>query len=161
MRITNDGYMRLASGTGGVQFGGDTTAASALNDYEEGSWTPTVIGQTVPGTATYSIQNGTYRKTGSAVTVRCYLSWTGGTGSGGFRIAGLPFAAGNVTYQIFFGVVAQANIAAPAGSQCYCSVTNNLTDIGVDYFPAAGGSPVNNTYSANGAIYAQITYFVN
>ena len=32
------GYMRLASGTGGIQFNGDTAAANALDDYESGGW---------------------------------------------------------------------------------------------------------------------------
>ena len=40
MRITSDAYVRLASGTGGIQFNGDTAAANALDDYEEGTWTP-------------------------------------------------------------------------------------------------------------------------
>jgi hypothetical protein len=42
MRITSDAYVRLAAGTGGIQFGGDTAAANALDDYEEGTWTPTI-----------------------------------------------------------------------------------------------------------------------
>jgi hypothetical protein len=42
MRITSDAYVRLAAGTGGIQFNGDTAAANALDDYEEGTWTPTL-----------------------------------------------------------------------------------------------------------------------
>jgi hypothetical protein len=37
MRITSDGYLRMAGG--GIQFNGDTAAANALDDYEEGTWT--------------------------------------------------------------------------------------------------------------------------
>jgi hypothetical protein len=44
MRITSDAYVRLASGTGGIQFNGDTAAANALDDYEEGTWTPNLTG---------------------------------------------------------------------------------------------------------------------
>jgi hypothetical protein len=49
MRITSDAYVRLAAGTGGIQFGGDTAAANALDDYEEGTWTPLrcTIGQAI------------------------------------------------------------------------------------------------------------------
>jgi hypothetical protein len=39
MRVTSDGYLRLAGG--GIQFNGDTAAANALDDYEEGTFTPT------------------------------------------------------------------------------------------------------------------------
>lgn len=39
-RATTDKYLRMASGTGGVQFGGDTAVSSALDDYEEGTWIP-------------------------------------------------------------------------------------------------------------------------
>jgi hypothetical protein len=39
-RSTANNYLRMASGTGGIQFNGDSTAANALDDYEEGSWTP-------------------------------------------------------------------------------------------------------------------------
>jgi hypothetical protein len=42
LRITSDRYVRLASGTGGIQFNGDTAAANALDDYEEGTWSPVI-----------------------------------------------------------------------------------------------------------------------
>jgi hypothetical protein len=62
LRITSNRYVRLASGTGGIQFNGDTAAANALDDYEEGTWTPSV-----GGTATYSSRAGSYVKIGSLV----------------------------------------------------------------------------------------------
>jgi hypothetical protein len=40
MRITSTGQMRLAGA--GITFNGDTAAANELDDYEEGTWTPTV-----------------------------------------------------------------------------------------------------------------------
>jgi hypothetical protein len=65
MRITSDAYVRLASGTGGIQFNGDTAAANALDDYEEGTWTPSL-----GGTATYNYQQGNYTKIGRFVYIR-------------------------------------------------------------------------------------------
>lgn len=35
------GCIRMASGSGGTQFSGDTAAANALDDHEEGAFTPT------------------------------------------------------------------------------------------------------------------------
>ena len=88
MRITSDAYLRMASGSGGIQFGGDTADANALDDYEEGTWTPTI-----GGTATYNIQWGYYIKVGKLV--QC---WGGlrpsSMGTGNARvIQGLPFTA--------------------------------------------------------------------
>ena len=75
----------------GVYLGG-TGAANLLDSYEEGTFTPTIMGATTTGTATYTHQKGVYTKTGNSVTVQIYLNWSGGTGSGTLRIAGLPYA---------------------------------------------------------------------
>ena len=91
MRITSDGYTRLAAGAGGIQFNGDTAAANALDDYEEGTWTPTL-----GGTATYTFQDGTYTKIGNVVTARFRIGVnTLGTGSNS-QISGLPFSSAGV-----------------------------------------------------------------
>jgi len=54
--------------TGGLTFSGDTATANALDDYEEGTWTPT-IRENGTGTAwdTLSAQNGSYTKIGDCV----------------------------------------------------------------------------------------------
>lgn len=54
---------RLLSG-GGLTFNGDTAAANAIDDYEEGTWTPSV-----GGSATYTIQAGHYTKIGNQVFI--------------------------------------------------------------------------------------------
>ena len=91
MRITSDGYLRLAGA--GIQFNGDTAAANALNDYEEGAFTPVVEGGTSTGTATYNAQNGLYTKIGRAVSFNLYIDWNTGTGTGQLMVGGLPFTA--------------------------------------------------------------------
>jgi hypothetical protein len=48
------GDLRLT--TGGLYVGGSADA-NKLDDYEEGTWTPAVIGTTVAGTATYTTYN--------------------------------------------------------------------------------------------------------
>ena len=78
-------------------FGGNiafpaTQAASAdantLDDYEEGTWTPSLGGNT-----TYTAQVGHYRKIGSVVHIWCYvLTNVIGTGST-TTISGLPFTS--------------------------------------------------------------------
>jgi len=51
----------------GVLFGTDTAAANTLDDYEEGTWTPTFINVTAP---TYTTQTGKYVKVGKI----CYFT---------------------------------------------------------------------------------------
>jgi hypothetical protein len=93
LRITSDRYVRLASGTGGIQFNGDTAAANALDDYEEGTWSPVPNGVTVvSGSPTYV---GTYTRIGR--TVHVSMKQTSGTITltSGNHFTGLPFTPTN------------------------------------------------------------------
>jgi hypothetical protein len=106
MRITADAYIRLASGTGGIQFNGDTAAANALDDYEEGSWTPALQNATV----SYSERSGSYVKIGNYVFVRWGFRISSISGkSGTVTIAGLPYAAVN------WGSYQEPNISVSTG----------------------------------------------
>jgi hypothetical protein len=87
MRITSDAYVRLAFGTGGIQFNGDTAAANALDDYEEGTWTASITGGTF-----VSLVNGRYTKVGRQVFASLNPGVTAITGN--LVISGLPFVAG-------------------------------------------------------------------
>lgn len=69
---------------------------NTLDDYEEGTWTPTIGGTTSESGQVYSTQAGRYIKVGKLVTVfgRVTLS-TLGTITGDVRIKGLPFTSVN------------------------------------------------------------------
>lgn len=68
--------------------------ANTLDDYEEGTWTPSL-----GGTATYNAQVGVYTKIGRLVTVTGEVHVNSiGTGST-FAISGLPFTAANTFYE--------------------------------------------------------------
>ena len=90
------GGSTTATGTG-IAFPATQSASSdanTLDDYEEGTWTPSV-----GGTATYNSQSASYTKVGRLVTVNFNLQVnTLGTGSAQF-ISGLPFAASLSDYQ--------------------------------------------------------------
>ena len=81
----------------GVNFTANTPAAGMtsqlLNWYEEGTWTPTIIGTTTAGTGTYSAQLGRYTRIGRTVYIQLQLIWTAHTGTGNMKIAGLPFTS--------------------------------------------------------------------
>lgn len=107
------GYMRMAAASGGIQFNGDTLAANALNDYEEGTWTPVVIGSTLAGTGTYTSQIGTYVKVGKLVFISCTIVWTAHTGTGNMLVTGIPFTAASTKVS---GLIISSSLTIPASS---------------------------------------------
>jgi hypothetical protein len=65
--------------------------ANTLDDYEEGTFTPTINGSTLAGAGTYADQHGTYVKVGEVCHFQIYLAWTAHTGTGNMNVTGLPF----------------------------------------------------------------------
>lgn len=133
--------MRVLAG-GGLTFNGDTAAANALDDYEEGSWTPGVVGMT------FQTAEGVYTKIGkrvqcSGVLINC----TSGTASTSqAKMSGLPFTVANNfsstaiedggLFQYFgnLGVTASALTIAPDDSS---------TEAYLYYTAGSGGTTVN------------------
>ena len=74
----------LRSG-GGLCFGTDSAAANALDDYEEGTWTPAISG------VSYNDAQGHYVKIGTTCFVALTLNAANTSKSGDTRITGLPF----------------------------------------------------------------------
>jgi hypothetical protein len=95
-----DDVSGVARATSGLLFNGDTAAANVLDDYEEGTWTPTfILRDTTYGSTSYSNQDGYYTKIGNEVFVSCYCrfsAWSGGSNNE-VRITGLPFTNANTT----------------------------------------------------------------
>jgi hypothetical protein len=99
LTATHKGPLDLsASGAGQIAFPASQNAsagANTLDDYEEGTWTPTIIGNVTAGVQTYVNQSGVYVKVGQVVMASGYvnLSAKGGTMAGTFcQVGGLPFA---------------------------------------------------------------------
>jgi hypothetical protein len=69
MRLTSNNYLRMASGTSGIQFNGDTAAANALDDYEEGTWTVQIFDAVSGGNLSATTSTGYYTKTGRTVSI--------------------------------------------------------------------------------------------
>jgi len=79
---------------GGNIYLGGTGSANALDDYEEGTWTPVYGGGGSSPTITYGLQSGTYTKIGRIVIVVCNIRGQAtAQGSDYLRIEGLPFPA--------------------------------------------------------------------
>jgi hypothetical protein len=151
-----------ASGSG-ISFPATQSASSdanTLDDYEEGTWTPTIIGTTTAGTATYSGQVASYTKIGRMVQIVGYINWSSGTGTGpAMRIVGLPFTvlssanADDAPCSIYTG-----NITTSASTVIGATFRSNNTNIGIVEVPVGNGSTGNCAYDASGYAYFAGTY---
>ena len=102
-----DGYVKIGYGTaekarfpstGGITFNGDTSTDNALDDYEEGSFTPIIKFGGSTNNQTYENQMGRYTKIGNRVVFHLYVKFSNkGTASGTADIYGLPFTAASVS----------------------------------------------------------------
>lgn len=85
-----------ASGSG-ITFPATQSASSdanTLDDYEEGTWTPTLVGSTTNPTVTYGVQRGVYTKVGNIVHCTWQMTFSGLSGGSGYgMIGGFPFTA--------------------------------------------------------------------
>lgn len=79
----------------GIYLGG-TAAANLLEDYEEGTWTPTLVAASGFSSITYdAIRGGQYTKIGNLVYCQGIMRTDAiSGGSGNVSIGGLPFTAG-------------------------------------------------------------------
>jgi hypothetical protein len=109
----------------GLDFSANTNASGmtseVLTRYEEGSWTPTIIGSTTAGVGTYTGQYGMYVRIGRVVIVQANLQMTAHTGTGAMQISGIPYPSasaaagyGHCGSLDFFGLTLPANTTALA-----------------------------------------------
>jgi len=96
---TSTERMRILS-SGGITFNGDTATANALDDYEEGTWTPVIKYGGSGGTA-YSLGAtvATYTKIGRVVYFSCEVAVTNPSASNDtsdINVSGLPYTAANI-----------------------------------------------------------------
>jgi hypothetical protein len=97
--IETTGNVIIATSGKGIDFSATagTGTSELLDDYEKGTWTPTIVGYTTSGAFTYDVQEGTYTKVGDLVTVASAIHVTATAISpvGDVSIYGLPFTIGN------------------------------------------------------------------
>ena len=133
--------------------------ANTLDDYEEGTFTPTVVGTSAAGVGTYSQQQGSYVKVGKSVHYALYLDWSAHTGTGDLSIAGLPFTAA-APGPYFNAVLFPRNIALTAGSVPLAQHPGSTATISLGQLPSGGGTAVGIPMDTSGALYVTGTYFV-
>ncbi|PIR33972.1 MAG: hypothetical protein COV36_01775 [Alphaproteobacteria bacterium CG11_big_fil_rev_8_21_14_0_20_44_7] len=131
-----------------------------LDYYEEGMWTPTIVGETTAGSPTYSVNAGIYSRIGKTVTVGGRISLTNlGGATGNIKISGLPFTISSS----FFGGVAFGyanNLALSSGFDIVGHIPNGNASILLYQGNNAGASSrmtnsnINNTTN----LYFSLTY---
>ena len=96
------GATASASGSG-ISFPATQSASSdanTLDDYEEGTWTPTITFGGGSTGLTYASQHGNYTKVGNRVFISFYVAMSNkGSSTGAMTLLGLPFTAVNTTDQ--------------------------------------------------------------
>jgi hypothetical protein len=158
MSVNGSERLRILSG-GGITFNGDTAAANALDDYEEGGWTPALTGFTLGnGTAT-----GFYTKVGNLVTLNFQLVFgSTSTQVGGMTIlTGFPFTvdsfiSGYVDI-LDAGTIQYSAVASEYTSGSSCSI-RGLRSSGtyVDTYVMNATTPI--TWTTSDSIMGQLTY---
>ena len=101
---------KLTIDTDGLKFNGDTSAANALDDYEEGSFTPTYT-NTGGVTPNYNYQEGFYTKIGNLVTCAGIIGCTNANSFGSGKVIKivLPFTCANNSYGLAGGGLADGS----------------------------------------------------
>ena len=102
-----------------------STDVNTLDDYEEGTWTPSI-----GGLATYAVQDGIYIKVGRIVTIQCKIEITLLLTGSTTTISGLPFASVQTPFSTSAqGAVGYFQVSAVSTTSLVPLIGNNSTQI--------------------------------
>tara|TARA_R100001079_G_C4432622_1_gene144860 strand:- start:63 stop:518 length:456 start_codon:yes stop_codon:yes gene_type:complete len=144
-RVIGDGIGQVTD----IKLGG-SGSANTLNDYEEGTWTPTLSG--FAGTPTFA--NSTYVKVGDLVCLSVQVTLDGTSDGSHYRIESLPFTAFNTTNSVFGGFVTYTN--STYTSNIYVLVTSN--DQRITLYSSSGNTVAYNDIGASKVLRITVIY---
>lgn len=122
----------------GIHTGNTANAnASVFDWYEEGTFTPVIIGASTAGVGTYSTQTGTFTRKGNVVTISINLAWSAHTGTGDMLITGLPFTSGSAFSPLS---VRYDNFLVGASKQLCAQVQTGGVQLNLTACDPAGGA---------------------
>ena len=163
-----DGNLVVGTAGKGIDFSASShtpgMTSELLNDYEEGTWTPTIRGSTTAGT--YEIQtNGcTYTKIGRQVTLNVFIQLAGsvtGGGAGDLQITGIPFAKGSNSNPVAAVYLALGTFTGNAPTASWTSFSASSTILLNQIASGGFGSAIPISFASAGAYIAfTMTYFV-
>jgi hypothetical protein len=160
-----DGNLVIGTAGKGIDFSADPSApgmtSELLDDYEEGTWTPTLaFGGASVGITYAAGTRGLYTKTGNTVVVNALLELTNkGSSTGAAVLSGLPFTSNQ--FINYVGVSALYGSITVLGTIQPLQL-GNTTNINLYEVTAAGvTSQLDNTDFANNSyVHISFTYQV-
>ena len=155
VRIHSNGVTSVPNG---IELGSgvDATAANTLDDYEEGTWTPTAIGGLSGLTAT----DCHYRKIGSLVHIAGRVNAFTGINTATLQFGGLPF---NPTHSTSSGTVSTTFVDLDQGYQLWMALSHDWDRIYIRYQMnnAQYNSLTGSDISSSSNIHFNATYIVD
>lgn len=147
----------LVSGSGHVIFPATQISSAnvnALDDYEEGTFTPTIAFGGASVGITYGFNQGTYTKIGRLVHCTITFNLTSkGSSTGGMTIEGLPFALSGT------GVGHCGYYDNLTGAGMLMVTSNSGTSLGVRYATATGSTGLTHAEVGNtSTLYFTVIY---
>jgi len=126
------GNLVIGTSGKGIDFSATPGAGTSelLDDYEEGTFTPTYTSTGTPPTVTYSHQYGKYTKIGRQVFFTVEIGTNSATaGTGVLAIGGLPFTSVNDRYSgtLSVGYADSFTTASPCGA--YIGANSTITQL--------------------------------
>jgi hypothetical protein len=129
----------------GITFPASQSASSnanTLDDYEEGTWTPTISGGYTG--VTYAAQHGWYTKAGRFVNISARIQFSGTANASAFSIIGLPFSQGNIGGGAYGGGgIPYSSLAVITNTSPYCSGNT------VEYYTMGTGTQITSSGNAS------------
>ena len=168
MRIDSNGHLYLKknlvleSTSEGIDFSGVGSSAETLDDYEEGSFTISVVGESTAGSATYGNRTGFYTKVGRKVTAYGEVSVTPSGAAGHLNITGLPFTSGTASphnHTVGSCMINNLNVSGSA-INVVPFVLQGTTKMRLYTSADNSGWNVVPVENAEFAVYFNVTYFV-
>ncbi len=139
--IDHNGNLVAVQAGNGIDFSATsgTGTSELFDDYEEGSFTPTVEGATTAGSGTYNSQLGYYTKVGRVVHFQIWIQVTSHTGTGTTKVMGLPFTSGGTsTASGSASLGYAANLTLSSGHVAIAQVQYNGTWVVMQQYPTTG-----------------------
>jgi hypothetical protein len=148
-----------SSGTG-ITFPATQSASSnanTLDDYEEGTFTPTII-YSGTNTPTYSFQLGRYTKIGRTVQIQIYLNWNENGSTGDVTVGALPFVSVTSTARAVPSILSFGLTGLPTNVSLTGFVNSNSQSVTIILNNNAG-TALTATYTDNDQdFYLTVTY---
>jgi hypothetical protein len=162
LAIVTGGAQRARIDSDGLKFGSDSAAANALDDYEEGTWTPAVASDA--SASAYNYRNGYYTKIGRQVRVTCQfrISTIGSFSGATINLQGLPYNIGNHSNYDPIGVI-MIKSAATAKNDIYVRGVSNSNYVRIESNNGNTSSDRNcnaNMFDTDTICFMDFTYFI-